>query len=244
MKKYKYKILFIDDDTFIGEMFEKKFKEAGFDVEVFEDANGDIVQRVLDVEPDLISLDIIMPGRDGWEALEILKADERTKNIPVFIFSNMGQGEDIKKSLSVGAVDHLVMANYSYQEADKIFLSYLKNPTAYKQINYEKKKIIMNEQHKYKNILSIVAVAMLLLAIPSIWPYAYFQVLRWVVMGVAIFNAYLAYHSNIKTWLWIMVVIAVLFNPIMPLYLGKDMWVVIDIITALLFFISIKQIKS
>jgi len=97
---------------------------------------------------------------------------------------------------------------------------------------------------KYKKMVSIIAIIMLLLAIPSeIWPYGYYILLRWVVTGAALFILWIAYELEKKTWLWIMGAIAILFNPIAPIYLDKGNWVVIDLIVAALFLISIFKIK-
>jgi hypothetical protein len=98
---------------------------------------------------------------------------------------------------------------------------------------------------KYKKIVSIVAIAMLLLAIPSgIWPYGYYQILRWVVAGAALFILWIAYNFKKQAWIWIMGVIAILFNPIVPINLVKETWLVIDFIAAGLFLISIFKIKK
>jgi hypothetical protein len=100
------------------------------------------------------------------------------------------------------------------------------------------------ETIKYKKMASIIAIIMLLLAIPSeIWPYGYYILLRWVVTGAALFILWIAYELEKKTWLWIMGAIAILFNPIAPIYLDKGNWVVIDLIVASLFLISIFKIK-
>jgi hypothetical protein len=97
---------------------------------------------------------------------------------------------------------------------------------------------------KYKNIASIIVIAMILLAIPSgVWPYGYYLFLRWVVTGIALFVLWAAYELEKKTWLWIMGVIAVLFNPIAPIHLDKGTWVVIDFIAAIIFIVSIFKIK-
>ena len=88
--------------------------------------------------------------------------------------------------------------------------------------------MIDKEIFKYKNIISIIVIAMLLLAIPSrIWPYGYYIFLRWVVTGAALFILWIAYELEKKTWLWIMGVIAILFNPIAPIYLDKENWIVV-----------------
>jgi len=84
---------------------------------------------------------------------------------------------------------------------------------------------------------SLVAGVMLLLAIPSIWPYGYYQLLRWVVSGVAAYNAYGAYYAKKQNWMLVMIGVAILFNPIAPFFLDKETWVVLDIVTAITMFV-------
>lgn len=95
----------------------------------------------------------------------------------------------------------------------------------------------------YQKYLSILSGVMLLLAIPPMWPYGYFQILRWVVAGTAGFNVYIAYQLNKKFWLWAMVVIAILFNPIAPIHLTKEIWAVFDLLTAVILFVSVAKIR-
>ena len=95
-------------------------------------------------------------------------------------------------------------------------------------------------QFRYKNILAIISAIALLLAIPAIWPYAYYQLLRWLIAGSAIFIAYLAYNLNKQGWIWLMVAIAILFNPISPIHLDKETWMIIDVVVAIIFIISLK----
>jgi hypothetical protein len=97
---------------------------------------------------------------------------------------------------------------------------------------------------KNKNIASGIAILMLLLAIPSgIWPYGYYMLLRWVITGVALFVLWIAYNLKRQGWLWVMIGIAVLFNPVAPIYLDKEIWVIIDFIAAVIFLISIFKVK-
>lgn len=85
---------------------------------------------------------------------------------------------------------------------------------------------------------------MLLLAIPSIWPYGYYQLLRWVVLGIGVYLGYLSIKKENITWTIIMGVIAIAFNPFFPFHLDKEVWVVIDFITSILFLTSIWKIKN
>jgi hypothetical protein len=92
--------------------------------------------------------------------------------------------------------------------------------------------------------LIILAGTMLLLAIPSIWPYSYYQILRWVVAILACYNAYTAYESKQNNWMFIMIGISILFNPISPIHFEKSTWAFLDFITAIVMFYSINKIKK
>ncbi len=92
-------------------------------------------------------------------------------------------------------------------------------------------------------ILRFVAAFMLLGAMADN-PYAYYQMLRWVVCGVGAYCAYLAYEEKRNTWAWIFGVTAVLFNPIAPIYLERETWVFIDLGVAAMFFVSLFSFKA
>ncbi len=96
---------------------------------------------------------------------------------------------------------------------------------------------------QYKNIASVIAIVMLLLAIPDIWPYGYYVVLRWVVVASALFLIWVSYEFKKQLWLVLMAMTAILFNPIVPIHLNKETWVIIDFVVAVLFLISIFGIK-
>ncbi|MDD5638660.1 MAG: hypothetical protein PHO28_02005 [Candidatus Pacebacteria bacterium] len=97
---------------------------------------------------------------------------------------------------------------------------------------------------KYKNIASWIAILMLLLAIPTgFWLYGYYIILRWAVIGTALFILWIAYKLERKIWIGLMAITAILFNPIFPVYLDKEVWIFIDIIAAFTFLVSIFKIK-
>ena len=96
---------------------------------------------------------------------------------------------------------------------------------------------------KYKNIVSVISIIMLILAIPTFWAYGYYVLLRWVVTISAVFLLSLAYESKKTFWLFLMGMVAILFNPIIPVYLDKETWVVIDFIVAIIFLASIFKVK-
>ena len=92
-------------------------------------------------------------------------------------------------------------------------------------------------------IIKIIAVLMLFWALGDN-PYSYYQILRWVICGATGYFAYLAYENNKNAWVWVFGIIAILFNPIIPFYLDRGTWAVIDIITATIIFTSIFKQKN
>lgn len=75
-------------------------------------------------------------------------------------------------------------------------------------------------------------------------PYDYYILLRWVVSGSSAFSAYIAAELNQKGWIWIMGIVAVFFNPIIPVHLSRPIWTPIDIITGIIIIISLFSIKE
>ena len=113
-------ILLAEDDDLIAQMYTTKLTHDGFNVVVAKDGEESITQAGKG-GIDLILLDIIMPKVDGFGVLEKLKKDEKTKNIPVIMLTNLGQDEDIEKGKSLVAYDYLVKANLTPQQvSDKI----------------------------------------------------------------------------------------------------------------------------
>ena len=120
------KILMFESDPFLRNIYGKKFVKAGFKVKQFVDYKG-VIEKVIKEKPDIISCDIVVPGDiNGFQAVELLKNNEATKDIPVVILTNMGQKEEIEKGLSLGAVDYLVKAKVVPKEIPKKFKEYLK----------------------------------------------------------------------------------------------------------------------
>jgi CheY-like chemotaxis protein len=115
----KKKILIIDDDEFLLDMYLTKFREAGFDIEALFNAKEAIEKIRGGFSPDLILLDILMAGMDGFEFLDILKKENFLKDSKIIILSNLGQKEDIEKGLAKGADDYIVKAYFTPSEIVK-----------------------------------------------------------------------------------------------------------------------------
>ena len=74
------------------------------------------------------------------------------------------------------------------------------------------------------------------------WPYGYYTFLRWLTCIASIFVVFQAFYKNIDWAKVVFIVIAILFNPIAPIYLSRSTWIPLDIITAILFIFAIKLI--
>ena len=79
------------------------------DFQTITATNGEeALQKAYSEVPDLILLDIVMPGMDGLEVCKILKEKPRTKSIPVLMFTVLGEWENIEKSKKAGADSHII----------------------------------------------------------------------------------------------------------------------------------------
>lgn len=96
----------------------------------------------------------------------------------------------------------------------------------------------MKQKTQTITTLKVITVFLLLFALADN-PYGYYQILRWIVCGVAGYSAYLEYQKIHYPWTWVFGIIAVLFNPLSTIHLNKDIWVVLNIITAGTLIISI-----
>lgn len=106
------KILVVEDDKFLRELITQKLSREGYDV--YEAVDGeDGVKKAKESKPDIILLDLILPGIDGFEVLAKIKEDSDLVNIPVVILSNLGQRDDVERGLKLGAVDFLIKAHFT-----------------------------------------------------------------------------------------------------------------------------------
>jgi len=107
--KNRANILIVEDDMLLNGLLTKKFEQEMFSV--FQATNVAQGRKVLESQPiNLICLDIILPGVDGFTFLEELKSKDEYKNIPVLILSNLGQSEEIVRGKKLGVVGYIVKA--------------------------------------------------------------------------------------------------------------------------------------
>lgn len=122
------RVMIIEDDTLLIDLLERRFALNGYTVQKALDAEQ--ARRMLDKEaPDIILLDLVLSGIDGFALLAELKRDKRHKKIPVVIISNLGQQEEIERGMRLGAADYIVKANISPAEIVKKISALLKYDT-------------------------------------------------------------------------------------------------------------------
>lgn len=115
--KLGIKVLLVEDDSFLREICGKKLTKEGYTV--YEAIDGEqALSGVKEVKPDVVLLDIILPAIDGFQILHQIRADKDKEiaDIPVIMLSNLGQEDDIKKAMDMGANDYLVKAHFTTEE--------------------------------------------------------------------------------------------------------------------------------
>jgi hypothetical protein len=96
-----------------------------------------------------------------------------------------------------------------------------------------------------KNILTIIASGFLFIALFDGLPYGFFTILRFVVCAIGAYLAYKIYeYDNESLWVWVFGGIAILFNPIIPIYFQRETWVIIDLIVGVFLLVSIFMLKD
>jgi len=113
------KILFVEDEPSLQKAIKELLTQEGYEVlSAFDGEEG--LKKAKDQDPNLILLDLILPKKDGFEVLKELKADEKMKDIPVIVLTNLEGIGDVEKALSLGAKTYLVKANYELDDVLKM----------------------------------------------------------------------------------------------------------------------------
>jgi two-component system, OmpR family, phosphate regulon response regulator PhoB len=118
------KVLIVEDDEFLQSLESTKLKKEGY--EVFVAGTGEeALIKVEEANFDLLLLDLILPNFDGFEILKKVREYEKTKDLPVIVFSNLSEEKDINKSKELGANFFMVKSNFTLDElvehVNKIF---------------------------------------------------------------------------------------------------------------------------
>ena len=96
----------------------------------------------------------------------------------------------------------------------------------------------MKNKYIFSVILRLICGVMLFLAL-GYHPYSYYILLRWVVFGSSFYSGWVFSQLKNHGWAWFFFIVGILFNPIMPVYLNRSTWQVIDLISGVIFFVSL-----
>lgn len=126
MDATKKTIMIVEDDTFVMDIYETKIAREGMNV--ISAANGMEAIKKLEAgaRPNLILLDILMPYMGGLELLKKIKEDDKLKDIPVVLLTNLSQKEEIEEGLGLGANDYLIKSHFTPSEVMQKISQYLK----------------------------------------------------------------------------------------------------------------------
>ncbi len=119
MVKKNYKVLIVEDDVPILDLYDKKFTASGYTVVRAQDG-GEGIKLAVSERPDAVILDLMLPVMNGFEVLKKLKKDKSSKDIPVIILSNYGEMPNITEGLLSGAVEYLIKVEHSPEEVVEI----------------------------------------------------------------------------------------------------------------------------
>jgi DNA-binding response OmpR family regulator len=114
-KSPKKKVLWVEDDKLIGTILAKKIISSGF--ELYHAKNGEeALQLLSQVTPDMIAVDLMLPGMSGFDILQKVQMDETKRKIPTMVLSNLSKPSDIEKARMLGAKKFLVKAATSLDQ--------------------------------------------------------------------------------------------------------------------------------
>ncbi len=108
-----YRIFLVDDDRFLVDLYAVKFRTAGHDVSVFN-SGEDLLAALHKADtkaPDVILLDLIMPGIGGFGALEAIRKENLVQGSKIVILSNQGQDSDLEKAKKLLADGYIIKAS-------------------------------------------------------------------------------------------------------------------------------------
>ncbi len=118
--------MIVDDDSFLLDMYSLKFSQSGFEVTAELGSEKALLKLEEGYKPDLMLLDVVMPGMNGFELLKKIEDEKLAPNAIKIILSNRGQTNDIEEGKKYGAKGYIVKANSTPAEVIEQVKEYLK----------------------------------------------------------------------------------------------------------------------
>ena len=213
------------------------------DITIVGDATSgaEALEKISKLLPDIVTTGIKQPDIDGIELTRRIKA--KHPEIKVLIITLLDQYYN--QAIEAGADGYLLKdvkkaellaAIRAVSEGKKPIASQLKPPERLHPQDSDHSASLLT---RYPHVTPAFIVAVILSITFLDLPYGYYQILRWVTCGVALFIAYQAYTWKQYWAIWIFGIIAILFNPILPITFSKEIWLPIDWVTAAIFVLGI-----
>lgn len=114
-KEEKIHVLLIEDEKQVAELYKLKLGLDGYEVATAESGQAGL-ELAFKETPELIFLDLKMPGMDGFEVLKKLRESPKTKDVPVLILSNFDEQDLIEKGLTLGANEYLIKSQFTPED--------------------------------------------------------------------------------------------------------------------------------
>lgn len=127
MENKKRKILIIDDDKFLLNMYSIKLKSFDFEVDTAS-SGQEVLNKLRDgASPDILLMDVVMPSMDGIELLERIRKEKYVPQATVIVLSNQNQPDDIERAKKLGISSYIVKANMIPSEVVKEIIKVIKD---------------------------------------------------------------------------------------------------------------------
>ena len=119
------KILVIEDEKILSEMYKDKFEKEGFEVVVAMDTKEGM-ELLKNWKPDLVLLDILLPNENGIEFLKRKNSDPQVASLPVIAFSNFDDPDTREETFSLGVKEYLIKSNHDPKEIVEVLRKHTK----------------------------------------------------------------------------------------------------------------------
>ena len=121
----KAKILLVEDDANLSLVLKDYLEMLGYFTVLRKDGEEGL-KAFKEENFNMCILDVMMPKKDGFAVLEAMRADERLKDVPVVLLTNLGEQEDVKRARRLGANEYLIKAHFLPSEVIGVVKKYIK----------------------------------------------------------------------------------------------------------------------